>query len=185
MEGFVKKSISLRGDITCPIAVAAEVLSDQWAVIVLRDIAFFNQRTFGAILDNNNEKISRPTLANRFKASLRYRAAQRAGDAGHAQRKIYSLTEPALGLLPVMVGMAKWSLSQEGFKAQQIEFLNDLYSPASQAMTELIDGLRITHAIDIAVKRHREAFFAIFMANHLIAKTARTSRPDQLSRLAS
>ena len=25
-----------------------------------------------------------------------------------------------------MVGMAKWSLSQEGFKAQQIEFLNDL-----------------------------------------------------------
>jgi len=47
-----------------------------------------------------------------------------------------------------MVGMAKWSLSQEGFKSQQIEFLNDLYSPASQAMTELIDGLRVTHAIE-------------------------------------
>ena len=70
------------------------------------------------------------------------------GDAGHAQRKIYSLTEPALGLLPVMVAMAKWSLGQEGFKAQQIEFLNDLFSPASEAMTELIDGLRVTHATE-------------------------------------
>ena len=112
MEGFVKKSISSRGDITCPIAVAAEVLSDQWAVIVLRDIAFFNRRTFGAILDNNNEKIPRPTLANRLKRLCDIGLLNARGDAGHAQRKIYSLTEPALGLLPVMVGMAKWSLSQ-------------------------------------------------------------------------
>jgi len=47
-----------------------------------------------------------------------------------------------------MVSMAKWSLSQEGFNGQQIEFLNDLYSPASQAMTELVDGLRFTHTIE-------------------------------------
>ena len=148
MDGFVKKSITLRGDITCPIALAAEVLSDQWAVIVLRDIAFFNQRTFSAILNNNNEKIPRPTLANRLKRLCDIGLLNARGDAGHAQRKIYSLTEPALGLLPVMVSMAKWSLSQEGFNGQQIEFLNDLYSPASQAMTELVDGLRLTHTIE-------------------------------------
>jgi DNA-binding HxlR family transcriptional regulator len=148
MEGFVKKTIASRGDITCPIAVAAEVLSDQWTVIVLRDIAFFNQRTFGAILSNNNERIPRPTLANRLKRLCDIGLLNTRGDAGHAQRKIYSLTEPALGLLPVMVGMAKWSLSQEGLKTQQIEFLNDLYSPSSQVMTELIDGLRVTHAIE-------------------------------------
>ena len=148
MDDFVKRSIAIRGDITCPIAVAAEVLSDQWAVIVLRDIAFFNQRTFSAILNNNNEKIPRPTLANRLKRLCEIGLLNTRGDAGHAQRKIYSLTEPALGLLPVMVGMAKWSLSQEGFNAQQIEFLNDLYSPASQAMTELVDGLRGTHTIE-------------------------------------
>ena len=148
MDGFIKKSITLRGDITCPIALAAEVLSDQWAVIVLRDIAFFNQRTFSAILNNNKETNPRPTLANRLKRLCDIGLLNARGDAGHAQRKIYSLTEPALGLLPVMVGMAKWSLSQEGFNAQQIEFLNDLYSPASQAMTELIDGLRGTHTIE-------------------------------------
>ncbi len=148
MDDFVKKSIAMRGDITCPIAVAAEVLSDQWAVIVLRDIAFFNQRTFGAILDNNNEKIPRPTLAKRLKRLCDIGLLSARGDVGHTQRKIYSLTEPALGLLPIMVGMAEWSLSQENFKAQQFEFLKDLYSPKSQAMAELIDELRVTHAIE-------------------------------------
>ena len=148
MDGFVKKSIAMRGDITCPIAVAAEVLSDQWAVIVLRDIAFFNQRTFGAIIDNSNEKIPRPTLAKRLKRLCDIGLLSVRGDAGHAQRKIYSLTEPALGLLPIMVSMAEWSLSQENIKAQQIEYFKDLYSPSSQAMTELIDELRVTHAIE-------------------------------------
>ena len=148
MDGFVTKSIAMRGDITCPIAAAAEVLSDQWAVIVLRDIAFFNQRTFGAILDNSNEKIPRPTLAKRLKRLCDIGLLNARGDAGHAQRKIYSLTEPALGLLPIMVNMAEWSLNQENIKAQKIAFLKDLHSPASQAMTDLIDKLRVTHAIE-------------------------------------
>ena len=148
MDGFVKKSIAMRGDITCPIAVAAEVLSDQWAVIVLRDIAFFNQRTFGAILDNSNEKIPRPTLAKRLKRLCDIGLLSARGDVGHTQRKIYSLTEPALGLLPIMVGMAEWSLNQENIKAQEMAFLKDLCSPASQAMTELIDELRVTHSIE-------------------------------------
>jgi DNA-binding HxlR family transcriptional regulator len=148
MVDFVKKSIAMRGDITCPIAVAAEVLSDQWAVIVLRDIAFFNQRTFGAILDNSNEKIPRPTLAKRLKRLCDIGLLSARGDVGHTQRKIYSLTEPALGLLPIMVGMAEWSLNQENIKAQEMAFLKDLCSPASQAMTELIDELRVTHTIE-------------------------------------
>ena len=148
MDGFVKKSIAMRGDITCPIAVAAEVLSDQWAVIVLRDIAFFNQRTFGAILDNSNEKIPRPTLAKRLKRLCDIGLLSARGDVEHTQRKIYSLTEPALGLLPIMVGMAEWSLNQENIKAQEMAFLKDLCSPASQAMTDLIDELRVTHTIE-------------------------------------
>ena len=124
------------------------MLSDQWAVIVLRDIAFFNQRTFGAILDNNNEKIPRPTLAKRLKRLCDIGLLSARGDVGHAQRKIYSLTEPALGLLPIMVGMAQWSLSQENIRAQQIEFLEDLYTPASQEMTEFIDKLKVRHVIE-------------------------------------
>ena len=77
----------MRGDMTCPIAMAAEVLSDQWSVIVLRDISFFNQRTFGAILHNSNEKIPRPTLAKRLKRLCDIGLLSARGDVGHTQRK--------------------------------------------------------------------------------------------------
>ena len=88
MDDFIKNSIVMRGDFTCPIAMAATVLSDQWSVIVLRDIAFFNQRTFGAILKNNNEKITRPTLANRLKRLCDIGLLVARSDAKHAQRKV-------------------------------------------------------------------------------------------------
>ena len=148
MDGFIKSGIVMRGDVTCPIALAATVLSDQWTVIVLRDIAFFNQRTFGSILENNNEKIPRPTLANRLKRLCDIGLLTARGDAKHAQRKVYSLTERALGLLPVMVGMGNWTLSLESVRTQEIEFLSELSGPESQAMREYIGKLRLTHEIN-------------------------------------
>ena len=138
----------MRGDVACPIALAATVLSDQWTVIVLRDIAFFNQRTFGAILENNNEKIPRPTLANRLKRLCDVGLLKARSDAKHSQRKVYSLTERALGLLPVMVGMGNWTLSQGGIKTTEVEFLRELSGPESQAMKEYMEKLRITHAVN-------------------------------------
>jgi len=148
MGGFINSRIVMRGDVTCPIALAATVLSDQWTVIVLRDIAFFNQRTFGAILENNNEKIPRPTLANRLKRLCDIGLLKARSDAKHAQRKVYSLTERALGLLPLMVGMGNWTLNQKEIKTPEIEFLRELSGSESQAMKEYIDKLRTTHAVN-------------------------------------
>ena len=145
MDDLVKNSIAMRGEVTCPIALAAEVLSDQWTVIVLRDIAFFNQRTFGTILENNNERIPRPTLANRLKRLCDIGLLKVRGDAKHSQRKVYSLTESALGLLPLMVEMANWSLSQDAIKAEKIDFLAELSAPKSRAMTDYMNKLRVTH----------------------------------------
>ena len=148
MDDFIKNSIVMRGDVTCPIAMAATVLSDKWTVIVLRDIAFFDRRTFGAILENNNEQIPRPTLANRLKRLCDIGLLAARSDDKHVQRKVYSLTESALGLLPVMVAMGNWTLSQEDTKAPKIEFLRALSGPESQAMKEYIDKLRITHGVN-------------------------------------
>ena len=69
-------------------------------------------------------------------------------DAKHVQRKVYSLTERALGLLPVMVGMGNWTLNQKEIKTPEIEFLRELSGSESQAMREYIDKLRITHAVN-------------------------------------
>ena len=67
MEDFKNNNVLDRSEVRCPIAAASTVLTDQWSVIVIRDIAFFGFRTFREIISNNNEKIQSSTLAKRLK----------------------------------------------------------------------------------------------------------------------
>ena len=145
MDDYVKKNIFLRGQVACPIAAAAEVLSDQWSVIIIRDIAFFDRRTFSSILSHNNEKIARPTLANRMRRLSDIGILIARNDKKHAQRKIYSLTERGLSLLPILVEMANWSMSQPDIRSQKIDWLAELTNAPSKSMTQFIENLKISH----------------------------------------
>lgn len=147
MDGYMASHITKRGTVICPISLAAEVLTDQWSVIVIRDVAFFDQRTFGGIIKNNNEKIPRATLANRLKRLCDVGLLSAGQDENHSQRKIYSLTERAIGLLPVIVGMASWALMYNDAQAKRMEFLSALSSSLSPEMVSFMDDLRAQHGI--------------------------------------
>jgi DNA-binding HxlR family transcriptional regulator len=150
MEDYVNKSIASRGEVTCPIAMAAEVLSDQWSVIIIRDIAFFDRRTFGSILSHNNEKIARPTLANRLRRLSDIGVLIAGGDSRHSQRKIYSFTERGLSLLPILVEMAHWTMSQPDKRSQNVDFLSKLSNGPSQPMNTFLEKLRKRHlSVDV------------------------------------
>ena len=146
MDDHVNESIVSRGEVTCPIAVAAEVLSDQWSVIIIRDIAFFDRRTFGSILSHNNEKIARPTLANRLRRLSDIGILVSSADSRHSQRKIYSFTERGLSLLPILVEMARWSMSRSDIRSQNIDFLSKLSNGPSRPMNAFIANLRKSHS---------------------------------------
>ena len=145
MDDHTNKSMFQRGEVACPIAAAAEVLSDQWSVIIIRDIAFFDRRTFGSILKHNNELIARPTLANRLRRLSDIGILIARNDKDHAQKKIYSLTERGLSLLPILVEMANWSMNQPDIRSQKIDLLAELSNSPSKAMNEFIDNLKISH----------------------------------------
>ena len=150
MDDYVKKSIVSRGNVACPIAVAAEVLSDQWSVIIIRDIAFFDRRTFGSILANNNEKIARPTLANRLRRLCDIGILIAGDDSRHSQRKIYRFTERGLSLLPILVEMAHWTMSQQKITSQNADFLAKLSNGPSRPMSTFLEKLRKSHlSVDV------------------------------------
>ena len=94
----------------CPISAAAEVLADHWSVVILRDIAIFEQRTFNSILTNSNEKISSGTLAARLRRLCDIGLLTHHGDLSHSQRKIYCLTSKVIELIPILVSMSAWAL---------------------------------------------------------------------------
>jgi DNA-binding HxlR family transcriptional regulator len=94
----------------CPINLSVEVLGDRWSLVLLRDIMFGNKRTYGDILGSSLEGIATNILANRLR-KLEAEGFITAGpDPGHKQRTIYSLTEKAIALVPVMAALGSWGV---------------------------------------------------------------------------
>ena len=92
----------------CPINLTLEVLGDRWSLIVIRDMMFGNRRHFRELLTGSEEGIASNILADRLKKLLASGLVTKADDPSHKQKSIYSLTEAAIQLVPVMAHMGAW-----------------------------------------------------------------------------
>ena len=92
----------------CPINLALEVLGDRWSLIVIRDIMFGNRRHFRELLTRSEEGIASNILAARLKRLVEAGLLSRSDDPAHRQKGIYSLTEKAIQLVPVLVQLGAW-----------------------------------------------------------------------------
>jgi DNA-binding HxlR family transcriptional regulator len=95
----------------CPINNTLETFGDRWSLIVLRDTMFGGKRrSFRSLLTENIEGIASNILADRLKRLTANGLLSRSGDPGHKQRVLYSLTEKAIELVPLMAVMGSWGL---------------------------------------------------------------------------
>ena len=94
----------------CPINLTVETFGDRWSLIVLRDIMFGRNRTFRALLAGNVEGIASNILTDRLKRLTEKGLLSRCGDPQHKQRVVYSLTDKAIELVPMLAIMGSWGL---------------------------------------------------------------------------
>jgi DNA-binding HxlR family transcriptional regulator len=92
----------------CPINLTLEQLGDRWSLIVIRDVMFGNRRTYGELLEHSEEGIASNILADRLERLTASGLLTRRADPDHAQRRIYSLTESAIDLVPLLAHMGAW-----------------------------------------------------------------------------
>lgn len=92
----------------CPINLTLEVLGDRWSLIVIRDIMFGNRRHFRELQSRSEEGIASNILADRLKRLVEAGLLTRGDDPTHRQKAIYSLTEPAIQLVPLLAQMGAW-----------------------------------------------------------------------------
>jgi DNA-binding HxlR family transcriptional regulator len=92
----------------CPINLTLEMLGDRWSLIVIRDVMFGNRRHFREMLTQSEEGIASNILADRLKKLTASGLLSRRDDASHKQKAIYSLTEPAIQLVPLLAQMGAW-----------------------------------------------------------------------------
>ncbi|GLR78997.1 helix-turn-helix transcriptional regulator (plasmid) [Azospirillum oryzae] len=92
----------------CPINLTLEVLGDRWSLIVIRDIIFGDRRRYRELLTRSEEGIASNVLADRLKRLLAAGLLTKSDDPRHRQSAIYSLTEPAIQLVPLLAQMGAW-----------------------------------------------------------------------------
>ncbi len=92
----------------CPINLTLEQLGDRWSLIVIRDVMFGNRRTYGELLAQSEEGIASNILADRLKRLTASGLLTRRADPSHRQKRIYSLTEASIQLVPLLAQMGTW-----------------------------------------------------------------------------
>lgn len=92
----------------CPINLTLEVLGDRWSLIVIRDIMFGNRRHFRELMTLSDEGIASNVLADRLKRLLEAGLLSKSDNPAHKQKAVYSLTDAAIELVPLLVQMGAW-----------------------------------------------------------------------------
>ena len=92
----------------CPINLTIQALGDRWSLIVIRDVMFGNRRHFRELLGGSEEGIASNILADRLKKLVAAGFLAITDDPSHKQKHIYSLTEPAIQLVPLIVQLGAW-----------------------------------------------------------------------------
>jgi len=125
----------------CPINLTIQALGDRWSLIVIRDIMFGNRRHFRALLAGSEEGIASNILADRLKKLVAAGFLAITDDPSHKQKHFYSLTEPAIQLVPLMAHLGAWArrhmpvtpelairaqLLEEGGPAMWADFMDEL-----------------------------------------------------------
>lgn len=129
----------------CPINLTLEVLGDRWSLIVIRDVMFGNRRGYRDLLTNSEEGIASNILADRLKRLVAAGLLTRRDDPSHKQKAIYSLTEPAIQLVPLLAHMGAWGRRHTAVSAELSIRAEVLEQGGSELWAAFMDELRATH----------------------------------------
>lgn len=130
----------------CPINNTLETFGDRWSLIILRDTMFGGRpRSFRSYLTESIEGIASNILTDRLKRLTANGLLTRGRDPNHKQRVVYSLTEKAIDLVPLMAVMGSWGLRHTLPAADLATGAQVLEDGGPQLWEEFKDELRHIH----------------------------------------
>jgi DNA-binding HxlR family transcriptional regulator len=152
----------------CPINLTLEVLGDRWSLIVIRDLMFGNRRHYRELLNQSEEGIASNVLADRLKRLSDAGLITWVSDPSHKQKGIYSLTEPAIQLVPLLAQMGAWGRRHRP-ASEELSIRAEILEKGGPKMwNAFMDELRSLHLG--APRRGRSVFERLQSAYELAVK---------------
>ena len=119
----------------CPINYLLETVGDKWSLLVVRDLMFYNKRSYGEFL-GAEEKIATNILADRL-ARLETAGIIVREVAVGGSRATYRLTRKGMDLLPMLLEMILWSAKHDAETAAPAAFIKRIKKDRAALLAEI------------------------------------------------
>lgn len=109
----------------CPISCSLEVWGDKWSLLIVRDLIFFKERTYGDFL-KSDEKIATNILATRLQMLEENGIISKLDHPASKAKILYKLTPKGIDLLPLMIEINIWADKYLTIPIEQREILKEI-----------------------------------------------------------
>ena len=103
---FIVNKIKKRSD--CPISSSLDIWGDKWSLLIIRDLMFAKECTYGDFL-KAPEGIATNILASRLQVLEESRIIEKLDHPESRAKVLYRLTRKGIDLLPVMIEINLWA----------------------------------------------------------------------------
>lgn len=92
----------------CPVSCSLDIWGDKWSLLIVRDLMFSKQCTYGDFL-KSGEKIATNILASRLQTLEENGIITKSDHPDSKAKVLYKLTQKGIDLLPLMIEINLWA----------------------------------------------------------------------------
>ncbi len=125
----------------CPISSSLDIWGDKWSLIIVRDLMFAKQCTYGDLL-KSEEKIATNILASRLQSLEENGIISKSDHPDSKAKFLYKLTQKGIDLLPLMVEINLWADKYYELPAKRKEELKEVKKDKEQYIKTALSNLK-------------------------------------------
>jgi len=92
----------------CPVSCSLDIWGDKWSLLIIRDLMFQKECTYGALL-KSPEGIATNILASRLQVLEENKIIEKLDHPDSKAKVLYRLTKKGIDLLPIMIEINLWA----------------------------------------------------------------------------
>lgn len=109
----------------CPISSSLEIWGDKWSLLIVRDLMFAKQCTYGDFL-KSDEKIATNILASRLQTLEENEIITKSDHPDSKAKVLYKLTKKGIDLMPLIIEINLWAEKYYDLPADRIAMLKEV-----------------------------------------------------------
>jgi DNA-binding HxlR family transcriptional regulator len=127
----------------CPISYSLDVWGDKWSLLIIRDLMFGEQCTYGDFL-KSPERIATNILAARLRALEENGVIEKLEHPDSKAKVLYRLTRKGIDLLPTIIEISLWADKYYPIAADRKAMLREVKKDRAgyiKSMTKALENL--------------------------------------------